>query len=224
MEHDTQALKKRALYVAYFIIAWDLIEGIVAVAAGLAADSIALLGFGIDSGIEVFAATVVAWQLRGSLQGHPGEQGRVKVALRLIALTFFVLAAYVAFESISDLLTQDRAAPSPVGIVLNVVALLVMVPTAIVQRRTGRMLSSAVVIAQSQETWISNYLSISLLVGLGANALFGWWWADPVVALLIAGVAGYSGVEAWREAGEASEEPEQRGRTEEGEAGSARTR
>ena len=196
MENERQSLKQRALHLAYFIIAWDVIEGILAVTAGLAAGSIALLGFGIDSSIEVFAASVVAWQLRGNVRG------REKIALRLIALTFFALAAYVAFQSISDLVTQDKAEPSIVGIVLNVVALIVMVPVAIMQRKTGKAIDNQAVVAQSQETWVSNYLSISLLAGLGANALFGWWWADPVVALHICGVAVYSGVGSLREAGE----------------------
>ena len=196
---DEQSLLQRGLRLAYFIIVWDVIEGVVAVTAGILARSIALLGFGIDSGIEVFAAAVVVWQLRG------GARARQKPALRLIALTFFVLAAYVAFEAVRDLVTQEKAGESIVGIGLNVVALVVMVPVALVQRMTGQALGNKVLVAQSQETWISNYLSVSLLVGLGVNWLFGWWWADPAVALLIAGVAAYSGVEAWREAGEDDE-------------------
>lgn len=196
---DLPALRRRGLHLAYFIIGWDLIEGIVAVTAGLIAGSIALLGFGIDSGIEVFAASIVVWQLRG------GGGDRRRTALRLIALTFFVLAAYVAYEAISDLVTGTKADPSPLGIALNIVALAVMTPVAVLQRRTGQALDNDVLLAQSQETWISNYLSISLLAGLGVNALFGWWWADPVAALLIAGVALYEGVETWREAGETDE-------------------
>jgi divalent metal cation (Fe/Co/Zn/Cd) transporter len=195
-EHNQASLRQRGLRLAYFIIVWDLIEGMVAVTAGVLAGSIALLGFGIDSGIEVFAAAVVVWQLRSGTHAHQSP------ALRLIALSFFALAAYVSFNSLSDLLSQEKAEPSTIGIVLNIVALLVMVPVARMQRATGKELDNEVLVAQSQETWISNYLSISLLVGLGVNALLGWWWADPLVALLIAGVAAYSGVEAWREAGE----------------------
>ena len=193
---DDRALQQRGLRLAYFIIVWDVIEGIVAVTAGLIANSIALLGFGIDSAIEVFAAGVTAWQLRG------GARARQHTALRLIALTFFALAAYVAYKAVSDLLSQSKPDTSIIGIVLNVIALIVMVPIAIIQRRTGHALSNEVLVAQSQETWISNYLSVSLLLGLGANALFRWWWADPVVALLVAGVAAYSGVDVWREARE----------------------
>lgn len=188
---DTERLRRRGLRLAWFIVVWDAIEGAVAVTAGLAAGSIALIGFGIDSTIEVFAASVVIWQLRG------GAHARMRTALRLIAISFFVLAAYVAFESVRDLVGQDKAAESIVGIVLNAVALAVMIPVAIAQRRTGRDLDNGVLIAQSDETWVSNYLSISLLVGLGLNAAFGLWWADPLAALIVAAIALKEGREAW---------------------------
>ena len=191
-----EALRRRGLRLAWFIVVWDVVEGVVAVTAGLAAGSIALIGFGIDSSIEVFAASVVIWQLRG------GALARQRPALRLIAISFLVLAAYVAFESARDLITEDKAGESVVGIALNAVALVVMVPVAIAQRRTGKQLGNAVLVAQSRETWVSNYLSVSLLAGLGANAALSWWWADPAVALLVAGIAAWSGIEAWREAGE----------------------
>ena len=193
---DTEHLRRRGLRLAWFIVVWDVIEGVVAVTAGLAAGSIALLGFGIDSGIEVFAASVVIWQLRG------GAHARMQTALRLIAISFFVLGAYVGFEAVRDLVTADKAGESIIGIVLNVVALVVMIPVAIAQRRTGRELGNQVLVAQSSETWLSNYLSVSLLLGLGLNATLGWWWADPVVALLIAAIAFASGREAWGESHE----------------------
>lgn len=193
---EVERLRRQALRLAYFIIGWDVLEGVIAVSAGLAAGSIALVGFGIDSGIEVFAASIVVWQLRGGARARQGP------ALRLIAVTFFALASYVAFESVRDLLAQDRAGESLVGIVLAAVATVVMVPVAVAQRRTGRRLGNEVVVAQSQETWLSNYLSLSLLAGLGVNAVFGLWWADPVIALLIAGLAVKSGRDAWQEAAE----------------------
>ncbi len=197
MENNAiQKLRKRGLYFAYFIIVWDIIEGAVAVTAGILANSIALIGFGIDSGIEVFAAIVTVWYLRSK------DEKRFKSALRLIAVSFFLLAAYVSFQAISDLLLQDRAEPSLIGILINVVALPVMVYTAMQQKKIGKALNNKVITAQADETWLSNYLSLSLLVGLGANALFGWWWADPLVALLLAGLAVYEGWEAWHEASE----------------------
>lgn len=203
---ETEMLQRRALRIAGFILVWDVAEGVVAVTAGLAAGSIALVGFGLDAGIEVFAAGVVIWQLRGR------RSGRDRLALRLIALSFFALAGYVAYESSRDLLLGERPHASPIGIALTVVALLVMVPVAVVQRRIGRELDNKVVVAQSSETWLSNALSMSLLIGLGLNALAGQWWADPAAALVVAGLAAYSGWQAWREPSEpsrdATSEPE----------------
>jgi cation diffusion facilitator family transporter len=196
----TEALRKRGLRLAWFIVGWDIVEGTIAVTAGLLAGSIALIGFGIDSAIEVFAALVVIWQLRRN-----GKQ-RYATALRLIAVSFFLLAGYVIYKSVSDLINANEPDPSPVGIILAAVATAVMIPVAIAQKRTGEALGNQVLVAQSNETWVSNYLSISLLLGLGLNALFGWWWADPLVALLISLVAVREGWEAWREARESSKE------------------
>ncbi|HEY1074892.1 MAG TPA: cation transporter [Patescibacteria group bacterium] len=191
---DRASLIRKALLLAYFIIAWDVIEGMVAVTAGILANSVALIGFGIDSGIEVFAAIVTAWYLRGN-----GQRDK-KLPLRLIAVSFFVLAAYVGFKAISDLLTGSQAEPSTIGIVWSFVALAIMVPIALVQRKTGIALNNKVIISQADQTWLSNYLSLSLLIGLGVNALWGWWWADPIVALVLAFYSISEGVEAWEEA------------------------
>ncbi len=192
----TARLRQRATRLAWFTMGWDAIEGIVAVTAGLVAGSIALVGFGIDSSIEVFAAAVVVWQLN-----KPEEERRQRLALRLIGTTFFALAAYVSYEAIKDLVTEDKPDVSVLGIVLNVVALAVMIPLARMKRDVGERLGNRIVIADSAETRISNYLSVSLLVGLGLNALFGWWWADPLAALIIGAVAVNEGREAWEAAG-----------------------
>ncbi len=192
----TESLRRRGMHLAVLIVVWDLMEGVVAVTAGLAAGSIALVGFGIDSSIEVFAASVVIWQLRSD------DERRRRPALRAIAVTFLLLAVYVAVEAGTALLGAADAESSTVGIVLNVVALVVMVPVAVAQSRTGTDLGNEVLIAQAKETWLSNALSINVLVGLGLNAAFGWAWADPLVALVVAGFAAYAGVDAWREAGE----------------------
>lgn len=194
--NDKEVLRKRGLKLAWFIVGWDVIEGVVAVTAGIIAGSIALIGFGIDSAIEVFAALIVIWQLRKA------SDERYKIALRLIAITFFILAAYVGYESISSLIAGERPDASIIGIILSIVATAVMVPVAIMQKRTGQALGNKVLVAQAKETWLSNYLSISLLVGLSLNALFGFWWADPAIALLIAAVAAKEGWEAWEEASE----------------------
>ena len=189
-----EALRRRGIRLAALIVVWDVIEGGVAVGAGLAAGSIALVGFGIDSAIEVFAATVVLWQLRG------GAHSRQRPALRAIAVTFLLLALYITVEAVGELVAGSDASASTVGIVLNVVALAAMVPVAWAQLRTGRELGNDVLVAQAKETWLSNALSINVLVGLGLNSLFGWAWADPAVALVVAAFAAYAGVDAWREA------------------------
>lgn len=204
MSGQDGALRRRAQRLAWLIIVWDVIEGTVAVTAGLIAGSIALLGFGIDSTIEVFAAAVIVWQLRA------GARARQAPALRLIAGSFLALAAYVTYKSISDLIGGERPDESLVGIALNVVALAVMIPVAVAQRRTARALDNQALLAQSQETWVSNYLSVSLLLGLGLNAALDWWWADPVAALVVAGVAAKAGIDAWREAREYQQQEDQR--------------
>lgn len=198
--HDTDVgtatLRRRGIRLAVLIIVWDVIEGIVAVTAGRAAGSIALVGFGIDSAIEVFAASVVLWQLRG------GTHARQRPALKALAVTFFLLAFYVSVEAVRELAAGADAEESIVGIVLNVIALAVMLPVAVAQWRTGHQLDNDVLVAQAKETWLSNALSLNVLVGLGVNAALGWAWADPFVALVVAGFAAYAGIDAWHEAGE----------------------
>lgn len=193
---DTRRLRRRGIRLAALIVAWDVIEGTVAVAAGLASGSTALVGFGIDSSIEVFAASVVLWQLGG------GAHARERPALRAIAVTFLLLAVYVAVAASRELVAGADAEESIVGIVPNVVALLVVLPVAVAQWRTGRGLGNEVLVAQAKETWLSNALSLNVLVGLALNAALGWAWADPAVALVVAAFAVYAGVDAWREAGE----------------------
>jgi divalent metal cation (Fe/Co/Zn/Cd) transporter len=171
----------------------------VAVTAGLVAGSIALVAFGLDSLIEVFAASIVVWELRGI-----GDE-RQRRALRLIGASFFVLALYVTVEAVRDLVVGAEAAESPVGIALAAVSLVIMPALAFGKGRTGRLLGSPVLIADSKETWLCSYLSAVLLGGLLLNATVGWWWADPLAAIGIAYLALREGLEAWR--GEEHEHP-----------------
>jgi divalent metal cation (Fe/Co/Zn/Cd) transporter len=196
--HDaaTATLRRRGIRLAVLIIVWDVVEGVVAVTAGFAAGSIGLVGFGVDSAIEVFAASVVLWQLRG------GAHARQRPALRTLAITFVLLAVYVSVEAVRELAAGADAEESIIGIALNVVALAVMLPVAVAQWRTGRQLDNDVLVAQAKETWLSNALSLNVLVGLGVNAALGWAWADPLVALVVAGFAAYAGRDAWRDARE----------------------
>jgi divalent metal cation (Fe/Co/Zn/Cd) transporter len=181
----------------YLTIGWNVIEAAVAVAAGIAAGSIALVGFGFDSTIEVVAASVVVWQLRAELRGGVDDD-RERRALKLIAVTFFVLAGYVTVEAIRDLLTGEQAATSTVGIVLAAVSLAVMPTLAWMKRQTGIRLESKTLVADSAETLLCAWLSAILLAGLVLNATVGWWWADPLAGLGIAWLALREGVEAWR--------------------------
>lgn len=195
-DRDTEALRRRGLRLAWFVVVWDLIEGgrLGGRRASRELDRARRVRHRL--GIEVFAAAVVVRHLR-----DPRRTSHSR-ALHLLAVSFFLLAAYVAFESGRDLLAREQADPSLVGIVLNAVALVVMVPVALMQRRLGRRMENQVLVAQSRETWISNSLSVTLLLGLGANAALGWWWADPGAALVVAAVAAQSGWATWREAGE----------------------
>jgi divalent metal cation (Fe/Co/Zn/Cd) transporter len=186
-------LRRRGLLLEYLTIGWNTAEAFVAVAFGLAAGSIALIGFGLDSLIEVFAASVVVWQLRGDT----GE-GRERRALRLIAVSFFALGAYVTGEAVYDLVARARPGESIAGIALAVISLVVMPLLGIAKRRTGRLLGSATLVADAAETFLCSYLSAILLVGLVLNATVGWWWADPLAALGIAALAVREGLEAWQ--------------------------
>ena len=174
-------------------ITYNVVEAAVALSAGAVASSSALIGFGLDSVIEIASATAVAWQFSGS-----DPEARERAALRVIALSFFALAAYVGVESVRTLLGAAEAAPSTFGIVLAAVSLLVMPFLSYAQRRAGRELGSRSAVADSQQTLLCTYLSGVLLVGLLLNSLFGWSWADPIAALVIAAVAVKEGREAWK--------------------------
>jgi len=188
---ERSSLRRRGLLLEYLTIGWNIVEAVVAFFAGIAAGSIALIGFGLDSLIEVFAATVVVWELRGVA----GD--RERKALRLIAVSFFVLAAYVSVEAIRDLAVGSEAAESDIGIALAAVSLVVMPVLGVMKRRVGRAMDSRTLVADSTETLLCSYLSAILLAGLVLNATVGWWWADPLAAIGIAALAAREGLEAW---------------------------
>lgn len=191
------ALRRRGLRLAYATIGWNVVECVIAVGAGAAAGSIALVGFGLDSAVEVGSASVIVWQFRAE-QRHGVDERRERSALRLIAVSFFLLAAYVGVQSVLDLLGAGEAATSTVGIALAAVSLVVMPALAVMKRRTGTALGSRTLVADAAETFLCTYLSAVLLIGLLLNATVGWWWADPVAALVIAGLAVKEGREAWK--------------------------
>ena len=177
-------LRRRVRLLVAATITYNVVEAIVAISAGTMAGSIALLGFGLDSVIEVSSAAAVAWQFAG-----PDPEGRERVALRLIAGSFFVLAAYVTVEALRTLVIGDEPERSTVGIVLVAISVIVMPFLSWAQRRAGRELGSASAVADSKQTLLCTYLSAGVLIGLVLNAALGWWWADPLVALGLAVVA-----------------------------------
>ena len=193
MTADRVRLGRRAQLLAGASVAYNVVEAVVAVTAGLAAGSVALLGFGLDSVVEVSSGLVILWQFRARL-----PESRERQALRLMALSFFALAAYVGVESVRALVSGEEPDASAVGIGLAVASLIVMPFLSWAQRRTGRALGSRAVVADSTQTLLCTYLSAVLLVGLVLNATLGWGWADPVAGLVIAAVAVREGRAAWR--------------------------
>ncbi len=190
---DRARLGRRAQLLAAASVSYNAVEAVIAVAAGLVAGSVALVGFGLDSVIEVSSGLIILWQFR-----HRLPQSREQRALQLIAVSFFALAAYVSFESVRTLVTGAQPEASPVGIGLAVTSLLIMPFLSWAQRRTGRALHSTSVVADSNQTLLCTYMSAVLLTGLVLNATVGWWWADPAAGLVIAAIAVKEGRQAWR--------------------------
>lgn len=191
---DALARRIRLLVVA--TIAYNVIEAAVALTAGTIASSSALVGFGLDSVIEVSSATAVAWQF--SARDHAVREARERAALRIIALSFFALAAYVSVDAVRALTGDGEAERSVTGIAIAALSLAVMPFLSAAQRRAGRELGSASAVADSKQTLLCTYLSAVLLVGLLLNATLGWSWADPVAALVIAVIAVKEGRDAWQ--------------------------
>lgn len=187
------ALHRWARALAWATILYNAGEGVVAIAAGTVAGSVALISFGLDSAVEVGSALVVLWQF-----SRPRPEDQERRALRWIAVSFFALAAYVVIDAGRSLLSDSAPSPSTVGIVLTAASLVVMPVLTYAKRRVGRALNSATVVADSTQTLLCTYLSAVVLLGLVLNATLGWSWADPVAALAIAAVAVREGIQAWR--------------------------
>ncbi|HZA79500.1 MAG TPA: hypothetical protein VE623_24245, partial [Acidimicrobiales bacterium] len=194
---DRAVALRRSRWLNAATIAWNGVEGAVAVAAGVAAGSVSLVGFGADSAIEVSAAVVLTWRLH---QDRPGRcmQETDRWATRLIAVSFAVLAAYVAVDAARDLAAGTHPEASVVGLTVATLSLVVMPPLAIAKRRLAPALGSAAVVADARQTNLCAVLSAVLLVGLAANAAFGWWWADPAAGLGIAALAAVEASRTWR--------------------------
>ena len=172
-------------------MAWMTVEAAVAIASGIIASSIALIGFGLDSVIEFAAAAIAIWQLRGGGEKHESR------AVRLIGATFFVLAAYLAAESIHDLISRARPGQPVAGLIVTAAALVIMPSLAVAKHRTGKALNNRTLTADAAESAFCAVTPGTALVGVGLNAWLGWWWADPAAALIIAALAVKEGVEVW---------------------------
>jgi divalent metal cation (Fe/Co/Zn/Cd) transporter len=186
-------LHRRVRWIVAFTITYNVIESVVSIVAGSWASSTALIGFGLDSSIEVASAAAVAWQFT-----RKDPERWEKATVKAIAVAFFALAAYVAVDSILGLIGGDRAEHSPLGLGITVASLIVMPLLAAIEIRTGKELGSKSVQADARQLLVCIYLSGTVLLGLALNSLFGWWWADSVAALVVAFLAAREGVEAWR--------------------------
>jgi divalent metal cation (Fe/Co/Zn/Cd) transporter len=189
------ALVRKAKSLAWLGLAWHLIEAAVAIAAGIVAGSVALIGFGADSIVEAIAAIVLVWRFAGARSLSEEAERR---AQKLIGASFYLIAAYVAVDATRTLVAGDHPEVSWVGIVLAAITVATMPPLARAKARVGHKLHSAATTSEGRQNMLCAYLAVALLAGLGANALFGLWWLDPVAAFVIVGVAVKEGMEAWR--------------------------
>ena len=190
-------LARAALGLGAFTIAYNVIEGVIAVTAGLIAGAVSLVGFGLDSGIEVISAIVVVVRLAAEVRGGEPDERKEKIALRLVAATFFLLAGYLVVQGIRDLVVGERPETSVVGIVLTALSIVIMPTLAALKRRVGLRMGSALVVADAAETRLCAVLSVTTFVALLAYLLLGWTWLDPVAGFVIAVFAIMEGREAW---------------------------
>lgn len=189
------------MQLAYFTVAWNFIEGLVAIWAAIRAGSDALLGFGLDSGVESLSGLVLIWRLNTERKDTDRAEEVEEKALKLIGLTFFALAAFVGYQSVTTLLNGERPETSWLGIAVTILSLIVMPILARRKERVGKAMDSRAVLADSAETWACVYLSGVVLAGLALNALLGWWWADPIAALAVVGFLVKEGREAFSDEG-----------------------
>jgi divalent metal cation (Fe/Co/Zn/Cd) transporter len=194
---ETEQLTRRGLRLAQFTVAYNVVEGVVAVTAGILAGLVSVVGFGIDSGIESIAAVLVGLRLAGRLRHGKADEVKERRALKLVAVTFFVLAAYVTAEGIRSLVTGETPETSMLAIVILALSLVVMPILAVMKKRVGRGLNDNLILADAAETKICVLLSVSTLLGVGLFVLTGAAWLDPAAGFVIAAFAIYEGREAW---------------------------
>ncbi len=180
------SLHKKALSLSYFTVGYNVLEGIVSIIAGSLVGSIALVGFGLDSFVESLSGSVMIWRFRKHGKMTEEEEERVEAkAIRLIAYTFFILGSYILYESVKKLCFHEIPYPSLLGIIIAIVSMIVMPVLFYIKYRTGKSINSKSLMADSKQTLACAFLSVALLIGLGINYLYGLWWADPIVGVII---------------------------------------
>jgi divalent metal cation (Fe/Co/Zn/Cd) transporter len=192
---NRQAITDRGKRLEYFTIAWNSLEGLVAVVAGAIAGSISLVGFGVDSFIEVTSGAVLLWRMAGDAEEKTRERSE-RLSLRIVGVCFLALSAYIAYESVSDLMKRKAPEPSVPGIILASVSLLVMPILSRAKKQVGKELGSAAMNADAKQTDFCMYLSAILLAGLLLNAVLGWWWADSAAAVIMVPMVAHEGLAA----------------------------
>lgn len=198
-----ERLYKKGLWLEYFTVVYNIAEASVSIVFGTMAKSIALIGFGLDSVVESLSGCVLIWRLRQHGKISPEEEERIeKRAMKFVALTFFILGLYVLFQSFKKLIVKEIPDPSLPGIIIAVVSIIVMPLLTWQKYRTGKLIGSRALIADSKETLACAFLSVALLLGLGSNYLFGFWQADPIVGLIIVAFLFREGRESWKESQE----------------------
>ena len=190
------SLVRRGLRLEYFTLSYNVVEAIVAISSGAISSSIALIGFGVDAVIESLSGLTMLWRLNND--SHRRREQIERSSQKIIAISFWALAAYVGFEAAMSLWRQEAPSPSWPGIALAMLSITIMPVLARAKRRVGRGLASAAMVADSQQTQLCSYLSGILLAGLALNALFGWWWADPAAGLIMLPIIAREGWTAWR--------------------------
>jgi len=190
-------LNKKALYLSYFTVLYNILEGLVSVFAGITAGSSALLGFGLDSFVESFSGGIMAWRFFRAGNSEKEDDEKEALAIRLVAISFFIFGIYVLYESVKKIYFLQIPQPTLVGIIIAIVSIIVMPVLYYLKRETGKSVGSMSLVADSRQTLTCVFLSFALLVGLGLNYLFGYWWADPGIGIVIAGFLFKEGREAW---------------------------
>lgn len=201
-------LHQRGLFLEWFTVSWNIIEAAIAITAGILAASTALIAFGTDSLIELISGIALLWRLlkAGPEASEEEHSAAERKALYLVSATFFLLAVFILFEAIPDLIHLEAPDTSVVGLILSIASLIVMPFLAIIKQRTGKKLGSKALLADAAETWVCAFLSLALLLGVGLHYLFGWWWADSVGALAMLPVIIWQGWETLEEAREENDD------------------